>query len=174
MVVVEPDAVDLEVAKRLTKGGHACLPVAGMGRADSLPALGRRARLAVRANGCRVGVVLEVRGVVHRVELGEDLAPCRLSQSDARGIEPARADPDGIDAIVGQALVSVEDLGRHASVNAPDLNPGSRLGGFPCAGGRDPAEPETHEGDDQDGAEVDQLCPIISTSPIPLAVREPS
>ena len=38
--------------------------------------------------------------------------------------EPAGADPDGVDAVVGQRLAPVEDLRRHAAVDAPDLDRG--------------------------------------------------
>jgi hypothetical protein len=105
-------------ASVLAERRHPRLAVAGVGRADALPAVGRRARLAVRADRRGVGVVLEVGRVVHRVELGEDLRPLPLEQRDGLAGEPAGADPDGVDAVVGQRLAPVEDLLRHAAVDA--------------------------------------------------------
>src|SRR6185437_3651622 len=102
VVVIEPDAVDLEVAQGLAERSRPGLPVARVGRADALPAVGRWAGLAVGTYGYGVGVVPEVGLVVHRVELGEDLRPLPFQPRHAIVGQSAGADPDGIDAIVGQ------------------------------------------------------------------------
>ena len=72
VVVIEPDTVHGEILKHPAKIFHPGFAVAGMRRADSLPAVRRRADFAVAADGRRVGMVLQVAGNVHRVEFGEE------------------------------------------------------------------------------------------------------
>jgi hypothetical protein len=69
-----------------------------MGRADALPAVGRRRDLAVRADWRGVGVIFQAAGDMERVELGEDARALLVKGFDLRGVELVGTDPDGIDA----------------------------------------------------------------------------
>src|SRR5690349_24393760 len=99
MVVVEPDAIDVERLQNPFEIRHAVLAITRVERADTLPAFRRRRRLAVRSNRRGVGMVLEERRVVHRVELGEHLQPELVAAVDLLLTESARTDPHRVAAI---------------------------------------------------------------------------
>src|SRR5436309_2144608 len=97
VVVVEPDAVHGVVDQQGAESLHAVGAVAGVGGAKALPAVRRRADLSVRTDGRGVRVLLEVAGLVHGVEFGEDAGALAPELLDAFPREAAGADPDGVD-----------------------------------------------------------------------------
>src|SRR4051812_4279642 len=101
VVIVEPDAVDLERAEYAAKLVHAVGPIAGVERADALPAAGRWRWLAVGANRRGVGVVFEILSEVQRVELGKDLYAELVIPLDLLSRQTSRPDPNRVDPVIG-------------------------------------------------------------------------
>ena len=91
--------------------------------------------------GRRVGVVLQVVGDVQRVELGEHLDALGAQQRQPLGREAAGAQPDGVDAELAQARARVENLLRHAAVDAADRRR--------AAGDRRLGRPEDRHGEER-------------------------
>src|SRR5579862_7285388 len=97
-----------------------------MRRAGALPAVGRRADLAVRSYGSGIRMGRNVAGLMQRIELGKDLRARALQQGDPPGAQAARADPDAIDAVVGEGATGFKPVGRNPSIEAANLNLGAR------------------------------------------------
>ena len=89
VMVVEPNAVDLVRRQHAAKLVHAILAIAGMKRTHSLPAVRRRRRLAIRADRRGIGMFLQIRRRVQRVELGKNLQPHLAIPVDLLLLQPA-------------------------------------------------------------------------------------
>ncbi len=126
VVVIEPDTVHGVVAQHVPKCLHPILAVARMRWTKALPAVGRRADLAVHADRRCVRVLLQVAGLVHRVELSKHLGALLLLQRQPLARDAAGAEEYRVDAIILQGPAPVEQLRRHSAINASDADMGSR------------------------------------------------
>jgi hypothetical protein len=89
VVVVQPDAVDLKGLQHPAKLLHALTTVARVVGAHALPAIGCRARLSIRADGCGVRMLAQEGRVMHGVELRKNLQPHGAMLRDLRRLQSA-------------------------------------------------------------------------------------
>ena len=126
MVVVEPDAINLEFAQNFAKSVHTKSAVARMRRADALPTFWWGADLPVDTDRRRIGMVLHVVGDMHRVELGEYLYALFLEQGEPFCVKAAGSHEDGVHTVILKLAV-LHQFDRNTTINAPNLNVWSRV-----------------------------------------------
>ncbi len=127
MVIVQPDPIYIIVPEGVAKSVHAITAVARMRGTETLPAIGRRADRAVGSDGGRVGMILQITGLMQRVKLGEDPRSLAFKQRDVRRVQAACADPDRIDPVVAQGTPLFKPRGRDTSVKSTYANVRARL-----------------------------------------------
>ena len=158
------DSSYVEAFQQLSERHHPAAAVAIVRGADALPAIRRRRDPAVGADGRGVGVVLHVVSDVQSVELREHADTLGAQQRHALGRDAAQSDPDGVHAELLEAPARVQNLLRHAAVDAADgdVRPWTGLGRPEDRHGEEGRE---HAGDSGHTASLEDRRPKARRSP---------
>ena len=89
MVVVEPNAINVERCQDATKFRHPIATVVSVERADALPTIRRRRRLTIGPDRRGVGMFFQKLRGMHRIEFGKDLYTQLVIPPDLLGIQAA-------------------------------------------------------------------------------------
>ena len=122
VVVVQPDPVDLIALERGSESVHPVAPIARMRGTQPLPPVRRRAGGPVGSDRGGLRMCRQIAALMQGVELGEHPRALTFDLVDAFVAQAGRAHPEGIDAVVVQALPPGKPLGGYPAIEAAHLD----------------------------------------------------